>query len=125
VVTACAIVTAMRVVGILLVAALMVLPVASGQLLARSFRATLWWSVLIGEASVVVGLVCSRVWGLAPGGAIVLVAAAVFALVGVVGGRRSAERSLRALAVVTGREAARRETERREPAPPRAEGPTS
>jgi zinc transport system permease protein len=122
VVTACAIVTAMRVVGILLVAALMVLPVASGQLLARSFRGTLWWSVLIGEASVVVGLVCSRVWGLAPGGAIVLVAAAVFALVGVVGGRRSAERSLRALAVVTGREAARREADRREHP---AEGPTS
>jgi zinc transport system permease protein len=122
VITACAIVTAMRVVGILLVAALMVLPVASGQLLARSFRGTLWWSVLIGEASVVVGLVCSRVWGLAPGGAIVLVAAAVFAVVGALGGRRSAERSLRALAVATGRDAARGDGERREAAPPAAPG---
>jgi zinc transport system permease protein len=100
VVTACAIVTAMRVVGILLVAALMVLPVASGQLLARSFRGTLWWSVLIGEVSVLIGLVASRVWGLAPGGSIVLVAALTFALVGTLGGRRSADRSLRALAVL-------------------------
>jgi zinc transport system permease protein len=100
VITACAIVTAMRVVGILLVAALMVLPVASGQLLARSFRGTLWWSVLIGEISVLVGLVASRVWGLAPGGTIVLVAALIFALVGTLGARRSADRSLRALAIL-------------------------
>jgi zinc transport system permease protein len=100
VVTACAIVTAMRVVGILLVAALMVLPVASGQLLARSFRGTLRWSVLVGEVSVVLGLVASRVWGLAPGGSIVLVAALIFALVGTLSGRRSTERSLRALAVL-------------------------
>jgi zinc transport system permease protein len=100
VITACAIVTAMRVVGVLLVAALMVLPVASGQLLARSFRGTLRWSVLISEVSVLLGLIASRVWGLAPGGAIVLVAAVIFALVGVLGGRRSAERSLRALAVL-------------------------
>jgi zinc transport system permease protein len=100
VVTACAIVTAMRVVGILLVAALMVLPVASGQLLARSFRGTLRWSVLVGEVSVVLGMVASRLWGLAPGGSIVLVAALIFALVGALSSRRSTERSLRALAVL-------------------------
>jgi zinc transport system permease protein len=103
VITACAIVTAMRVVGILLVAALMVLPVASGQLLARSFRGTLLWSVLIGEGSVVVGLVSSRLWGLAPGGAIVLVAALAFAVVGLAGRRRSADRAIAALAVLRGR----------------------
>ena len=39
VLTAVAVVAAMRIVGILLIAAMMVLPVASGQLLARSFRA--------------------------------------------------------------------------------------
>ena len=66
VLTACAVVAAMRVVGILLVAALMVLPVASAQLLARSFRATLLWSVGIGMGSVVVGLTASRIWNLAP-----------------------------------------------------------
>jgi zinc transport system permease protein len=122
VVTACAIVTAMRVVGILLVAALMVLPVASGQLLARSFRGTLRWSVLVGEVSVVLGLIASRVWGLAPGGSIVLVAALVFALVGTLSGRRSTERSLRALAVLPVRDQGRGS---RPAAPPAADAADS
>jgi zinc transport system permease protein len=88
--TACAVVAAMRIVGILLVAAMMVLPVASGQLLARSFSGTLRWSVGVGAASVIVGLAASRIWGLAPGGAIVLVASSWFGVVAVVkrgGGR--------------------------------------
>ena len=80
--TAVAVVASMRVVGILLVAGLMVLPVASAQLLARSFRGTMVWAMAIGVASVIVGLVASRVWGLASGGMIVLVAAATFAVVG-------------------------------------------
>jgi zinc transport system permease protein len=80
---AVSVVAAMRIVGILLIAAMMVLPVASGQLLARSFRGTMWWSVGIGVTSVVAGLAASRVWGLAPGGTIVLLAAACFAVVAV------------------------------------------
>jgi zinc transport system permease protein len=93
VLTACAVVAAMRVVGILLVAALMVLPVASAQVLARSFRSTLIWSVAIGMASVVVGLAASRIWNLAPSGVIVLAAAAFFGIVSM--GRRAAPRTLR------------------------------
>ena len=81
------VVAAMRVVGILLVAALMVLPVATAQVLARSFRATLWLSAVVGVASVVVGLAAARIWGLAPGGTIVLVAAAAFGVTSVVSGR--------------------------------------
>lgn len=81
VLTAVAIVAAMPVVGILLVAALMVLPVASGQILGRSFRATMAWSVGIGGASVVAGLAAARLWGLPPSGSIVLVAALVFVVV--------------------------------------------
>ena len=93
VLTACAVVAAMRVVGILLVAALMVLPVASAQLLARSFRATLLWSVGIGMGSVVVGLTASRIWNLAPSGVIVLAAALFFGVVSI--GKRAAPRTLR------------------------------
>jgi zinc transport system permease protein len=78
--TAITVVAAMKVVGVLLVAALLVLPVASGQILARSFRGVLGWSMLVGAGSVVAGLVAARLWSLAPGGTIVLVAAGVFAV---------------------------------------------
>lgn len=77
---AVAVVAAMRIVGVLLIAAMMVLPVASGQLLARSFGGTMRWSVAIGVGSAVFGLAISRMADLAPGGTIVLVAAACFAL---------------------------------------------
>jgi ABC-type Mn2+/Zn2+ transport system permease subunit len=55
-----------------------VLPVASAQLLARSFRRTVTLAAAIGAASAVVGLVIGRVFDLSISGCIVLVAAAVF-----------------------------------------------
>jgi zinc transport system permease protein len=81
VLTSVAVVAAMQVVGVLLVASLMVLPVGSGQLLARSFLGTLRAAVAVGVASVIVGLTLARLWGLAPGGSIVLVAAGIFLVV--------------------------------------------
>ncbi len=81
---AVSVVAAMRVVGVLLVAAMMVLPVASGQLVARSFAGTMRWSVVFGVGAAVLGLALSRVLGIAPGGTIVLVAAGSFAVVAVV-----------------------------------------
>jgi zinc transport system permease protein len=90
IVTACAVVAAMRVVGILLVAAMMVLPVASAQLLARSFAGTLRWAIAIGVGSAVLGLAAARIWDLAPGGTIVLVSAATFAVVAIARRRSSA-----------------------------------
>lgn len=80
VLTAVTIVAATRIVGVLLVAALMVLPVASARLVARSQQRTLVLASLIGTVSVIAGLAAARIWGLAPGGTIVLVCAAVFAL---------------------------------------------
>jgi len=89
VLTAVTIVAAMRVVGLLLVAALMVLPVGASRPIAKSFRGMLLGAVAVGTASVVVGLVFARIWGLAPGGTIVLVAAATFGAVSLgVGVRR-------------------------------------
>ena len=85
--TAVTVVAAMRVVGVLLVAALMVLPVGSAQRLARSFAATLRWAVAVGVGSVVVGLAAARAGGLAPGGTIVLVSSGAFALTAVFAGR--------------------------------------
>lgn len=85
--TAVTVVAAMRVVGVLLVAALMVLPVASSRLLARSFRSTVLIAVAVGIVSVVVGLVAARQWSLAPGGSIVLAATGCFALTALARGR--------------------------------------
>jgi zinc transport system permease protein len=81
VLTAVTVVAAMRVVGVLLVAALMVLPVASGRLLGRSFRTSVAWSVAAGTSSVVTGLLAAWVFALPPGSTIVLVAAGMFMLV--------------------------------------------
>jgi zinc transport system permease protein len=86
------VVAAMQVVGVLLVAALMVLPVASAQLVAPSFRATLALSSAIGVGAVVAGLAASRAWAVAPGGSIVLVAAGVFLATSALAGRRGARR---------------------------------
>jgi zinc transport system permease protein len=68
----------MRIVGILLIAALMVLPVVGAQRIAWSLRSTIGISVLIGLASVLVGLTTSYYASLPPGGTIVLTATAFF-----------------------------------------------
>lgn len=85
------VVIAMRVVGVLLVSALMVVPVAAAQQLSRSFRATMAVAVAIGMLSAVGGLAGAYYTGLAfgtdvaPGGAIVLLAIAVFGMAVLVG----------------------------------------
>ena len=80
VLTAVIVVAAMRVVGLLLVSALMVMPVGAAQQWATSFRALLVGSATIGLLAVVLGLSLARVVGWPPGGTIVLLTAAMFAL---------------------------------------------
>ena len=81
VLTAVTVVAAMRIVGVLLVAALMVLPVATSRLVAALVpRARCSARSRVGVASAVLGLFAARQWALAAGGAIVLVAAALFAI---------------------------------------------
>jgi zinc transport system permease protein len=70
----------MRIVGILLIAALMVLPALAAGRIAWSVRSTILLAMGIGLASVFAGLVVSYYADLAPGGTIVLAAAASFAL---------------------------------------------
>jgi zinc transport system permease protein len=70
----------MRIVGILLIAALMVLPVIAAGRIAWSIRSTFGLSLGIGLASVLAGLTVSYYGDLAPGGAIVLLAAAMTVL---------------------------------------------
>lgn len=73
---------AMRTVGLLLVSALMVVPVATAQQLTRSFRTTLLAAMVLGTAASVGGLSASALLServtVAPGPAIVLLALACF-----------------------------------------------
>jgi zinc transport system permease protein len=68
----------MRIVGILLIAALMVLPVIAAQRIAGSLRSTIGMSICFGLLSVLVGLTVSYYANLPPGGTIVLAGTAVF-----------------------------------------------
>ena len=68
----------MRVVGILLVAALMVLPVTAATRVAWSMSSAFLLSIAVGLGSALVGLTISYYADLPPGGTIVLVAAAAF-----------------------------------------------
>lgn len=88
----------MRVVGLLLVASLLVIPVAAGSRLAHSFRGALLWAAAAGIASVLAGLVAA-VWQgeVAPGGTIVLASAAIFAAASAVGRRAARRHPRRAL----------------------------
>ena len=81
VLTAVTIVVSMRVVGLLLISALMIIPNATAQLLGRSFRSSLWWAVGIGVVSSVGGVLLSYEAETPSGGTIVLVAIAGFLLV--------------------------------------------
>jgi len=70
----------MRIVGILLIAALMVLPVIAASRVAWSVRSAILLAMAIGVGSVFAGLTISFYADLAPGGAIVLVSAGCFVL---------------------------------------------
>lgn len=80
----------MRIVGILLIAALMVLPVIAASRIAWSIRSTIVLSTAIGLGSVFAGLTLAYYANLAPGGAIVLTAASAFVLASGVAAVRSA-----------------------------------
>ncbi|RSL30918.1 metal ABC transporter permease [Salibacterium salarium] len=64
----------MKVVGILLVGALISLPVAAALQIAKSFRKLLFWSVMIGEIAVMLGVYGSYHFDIATGGVIVVLA---------------------------------------------------
>lgn len=72
------IVAAVRLVGIILVSAFLVIPAATGQALARSLRGMLVVAVISALISVVAGLWFSWTWNLPSGAAIVLVSALLF-----------------------------------------------
>lgn len=71
---------AMRIVGIMLVSALITLPVAASIRISRGFKQTILFSVLFGEISVLGGLVTAFYLNLPPGGTIVVISIAILLL---------------------------------------------
>ncbi|MNV79161.1 High-affinity zinc uptake system membrane protein ZnuB [compost metagenome] len=72
VLTALVISVSIKIVGALLVSALLTIPAACSLIIARSFRQSVITVVVIGELAVAGGLIAAGVWNLAPGGTIVL-----------------------------------------------------
>lgn len=68
----------MRITGILLIGALMVIPVIAATQFERNFRTTLVLSILIALLSVVAGLIIAYYAGLSSGGSIVLFVMGIF-----------------------------------------------
>jgi zinc transport system permease protein len=75
----------MRIVGILLIAALMVLPVIAAQRVAWSLLSTIAIAIGMGLTAVLVGLTVSYYGDLPPGGTIVLTATGLFLLASAAG----------------------------------------
>lgn len=80
---ATAVALAMKVIGILLVTALLVIPAAAGRALARTPEQMAAWAAIIGAAAVAAGLQSSLIWDLPTGPTIVVAAMAVFLLLSV------------------------------------------
>lgn len=81
VLTAITVSLSMRVVGILLIGALMVIPVVTGMQLGRSFLQSIYYSLGFALIAVVVGLFASYYLNLPAGGAIVLLSLGIFGTV--------------------------------------------
>lgn len=71
---------AARTIGALMVSSLMILPVATAMLFAKSYRRAVLFAMLCGALSVLSGLTVSFYMGLKPGGAIVLIGIGIFLL---------------------------------------------
>ncbi len=78
VLTAIVVVGAMQILGVILVAAMLVVPVAAATQIARSFNETILLSVIFGQASILGGFFLSLEFALPAGGSIVVVSIAIY-----------------------------------------------
>ena len=74
------VVLSLRIVGGLLISALLVMPVVAAGQLALSFRQTIFYAIINAIVAVVAGLLIAFYAGIAAGGAIVLVALSLLIL---------------------------------------------
>jgi zinc transport system permease protein len=97
--TAVTVTIAMRTVGLLLVSALMVVPVAAAQQVTRGFRTTMAAAMTIGLAAAAAGVLVSGELDTAPGATVVIVALALFLVLTAVGAARQTRKPKAAKAV--------------------------
>lgn len=83
-----AIVASLKIIGALLVGALVVVPAAAAKNLASTMKGYLWWSVAIATSGSVGGLFLSSAFPVPSGGAIVLALSGLFFLTMAVGWAR-------------------------------------
>jgi zinc transport system permease protein len=81
---ALATVLGVKMLGIILVSALLVLPPATARLMSTSFRSYVVFSIFFSELSVILGILFSFLFDIPTGAAIVLVGAAIFFMVALV-----------------------------------------
>lgn len=83
-------VAAVKIIGAILVGALLVIPAAAARLLAASMRSFFWYTVVFASVSTLAGIALPIAWDIPvpSGGAIILIAGAVFALAVLLGKRR-------------------------------------
>ncbi|MFC6951804.1 metal ABC transporter permease [Halorubellus litoreus] len=76
--TALVVVGAMQIMGVILVAAMLVVPVAGASQVSRSFNESLLVSVVLAELAVILGIAASYYGEATAGGVIVLIAVAIY-----------------------------------------------
>ena len=74
------VVSSMQLVGILLISSLIVIPNVTAMMFSRGFKQTSILSMIFAVSSVVIGILASYSLNIAPGGMIVLVSIAIFAV---------------------------------------------
>ncbi|MBD1223357.1 metal ABC transporter permease [Virgibacillus halodenitrificans] len=78
--TALVIAASIRIVGVLLVSALMTLPVAASMRLAKGFKQMMFLSIAFGELAVIMGLISGYYFSIPPGGTIVVISIVILLL---------------------------------------------
>lgn len=79
--TALVIAASIRIVGILLVSALMTIPVAASMRIAKSFKQLILYAIIFAEVSVIGGLISGYYFNIPPGGTIVILAILILLVV--------------------------------------------
>ena len=77
IIAAITVITSMRLVGILLISALIVLPNITSMLFGKGFRQTVIISMIISVSSVISGIILSYYFDLAPSGTIVMISVGI------------------------------------------------